>query len=532
MSRHSRSILGLSGLVLVAVACAGGARRPQQQPTDSAETLGHLGHIGREARATELFAAHCAVCHGERGAGDGPAYPWLFPAPRDFTAGRLRLASTDNGVPSDVDLERTLRRGIPGSAMPSFAWMPERDLEDLVWQVREVATAGLARRLRAEALAVGDGTAARSAGREARRRLTAGRTLASLGSLPDNDKVLEHGRRLYVEHCAGCHGSDGSGDEQPRYDEDGALNWARDFTAGFIKGGASPTELAWRIRTGLPGTAMPAFDFAPDELEALVAYVARLIPPGSETRLVHERNRVRVTKVDALPTDPADPFWEQAEWADLVLAPLRWNEEAVLGAELSAVHDGERIALAVRWHDASGGHRVFSDLAGPDGVALQLSKAEAPPLFGMGSVEHPTTIWHWQALRLSDVAGALDLLQRPPHARGEPFAGAARADTPLYDRTSAIPSTATGADELAASGVGEATRQSGELIEARPRWFDGRWTVVFTRELAPSEEATATQIALRPGEAVQLSLAVWNGAAGDRRGQKSISIWHALELER
>ena len=526
--KRNLSVLGLlSGVALAGWACAGAARE-SRQPEAAIE------HIGREARATELFAAHCAVCHGGRGAGDGPAYPWLFPPPRDFTAGRFRLASTDNGIPSDEDLMRTLRRGIPGSAMPAWGWLPERDLEDLVWQVRETAAAGIARRLRADALAVGDSFAMRSAGMDARERVRPGRLLPPLGSLPDNPEVLERGRELYVRDCAGCHASDGSGDSHPRLDENGTLNWPRDFTAGFIKGGATPTELAWRIRTGLPGTAMPGFSFEPDELEALVAYVAALIPPGSDKRLVHERRTLRASRVDTLPTEPADPAWEGRAWTDVVLSPLYWNEEAVLGAELTAVHDGERVAIAVRWHDSSGGHRVFSDLAGPDGVALQFSDAEVPTLFGMGSAEHPTTIWHWQALRISEVAGALDLLQRPPHTVGEPFAGAARPDVPLYDRTSAIPSTATGADELEVAGVGEPIEaQSGEAIEAAPLWFDGRWTVVFTRELElPSDDRGPAQIDLRPGTAVQFALAAWNGAAGDRRGQKSISIWHELELER
>lgn len=527
MSRRNLSVPAwLLGVGLAGGACTGAPPQVQQSEQSTSQ-------LGREVRAAELFAAHCAVCHGARGAGDGPAYSLLFPPPRDFTAGLFRLSSTDNGVPTDEDLERTLRRGIPGSAMPAWGWLPESDLDDLVWQVRELAAAGLARRLREDALAVGDGHGVRSASLDARQRLSAGRMLPPLGSIPANPEVLERGRDLYLQNCAECHAADGSGDDRPRFDDDGTLNWPRDFTAGFLKGGASPTELAWRIRTGLPGTAMPGFSLAPDELEALVAYVDSLIPPGSGKRLVHERRTVPVNRVETLPTGPMDSTWERGEWTDIVLAPLHWNDQAVLGAELSARHDGRRIAIAVRWHDASGELRVFSDLAGPDGAALQFSDAQVPTLFGMGSAEHPTTIWHWQALRISDVAGALDLLERPPHVVGEPFAGAARPDTPLYDRISALPPTSTEVDRLGASGVGEAVdRYSGEAIEAAPFHADGRWTVVFTRdlELAPGERQA--QIPLRPGSTVQFTLAVWNGAAGDRRGQKSIAIWHALELER
>jgi hypothetical protein len=38
---------------------------------------------------------------------------------------RYRLVSTWEGVPTDEDLYRTISRGMPGSAMPSWAHLPE-----------------------------------------------------------------------------------------------------------------------------------------------------------------------------------------------------------------------------------------------------------------------------------------------------------------------------------------------------------------------------------------------------------------------
>jgi len=38
-------------------------------------------------------------------------------------------------------------------------------------------------------------------------------------------------------------------------------------------------------------------------------------------------------------------------------------------------------------------------------------------------------------------------------------------------------------------------------------------------------------VRLKPGAQVSLAVAVWDGAGGDRNGQKSVSIWHQLELE-
>ena len=71
---------------------------------------------------TRLYARHCAVCHGPDGRGNGPAAPSMFPRPRDFTSGRFKYKSTAPGEPpTDDDLLRTVRDGLPASAMPYFA---------------------------------------------------------------------------------------------------------------------------------------------------------------------------------------------------------------------------------------------------------------------------------------------------------------------------------------------------------------------------------------------------------------------------
>ncbi|MDA1266149.1 MAG: hypothetical protein O2816_13795, partial [Planctomycetota bacterium] len=47
-------------------------------------------------RARGLYRDHCALCHGDRGEGDGPAAALLHPPARDFTLGFFRLATTEN----------------------------------------------------------------------------------------------------------------------------------------------------------------------------------------------------------------------------------------------------------------------------------------------------------------------------------------------------------------------------------------------------------------------------------------------------
>ena len=50
-----------------------------------------------------VYEAHCIECHGRTGRGDGPAAAMLMPRPRDFTAGKYKLRSTETGSIPTVD---------------------------------------------------------------------------------------------------------------------------------------------------------------------------------------------------------------------------------------------------------------------------------------------------------------------------------------------------------------------------------------------------------------------------------------------
>ncbi|MCF5468888.1 cytochrome c/FTR1 family iron permease [Pseudomonas syringae] len=67
------------------------------------------------ARGAPLYAQHCSVCHGDSGAGDGPAGIGLEPAPSDLrNATRLDRLSL-------YDLYNATGLGIAGTDMPAFA---------------------------------------------------------------------------------------------------------------------------------------------------------------------------------------------------------------------------------------------------------------------------------------------------------------------------------------------------------------------------------------------------------------------------
>lgn len=83
------------------------------------------------------------------------------------------------------------------------------------------------------------------------------------------------GEALFQRNCTFCHAADGTG-----------RNWIGAFlephprnlgASEFHKGGTSRARLAAAIRTGVPGTSMPAWEgvLAPNDIEAIAAYVSK-----------------------------------------------------------------------------------------------------------------------------------------------------------------------------------------------------------------------------------------------------------------
>jgi cytochrome c oxidase cbb3-type subunit I/II len=84
-----------------------------------------------------VYLQHCAACHGVKGDGAGPASVWLFPRPRNFSAGMFKIKSTPGmALPTDEDLLGTMTRGMPGSSMPSFSYLTENERRDAVQYIK------------------------------------------------------------------------------------------------------------------------------------------------------------------------------------------------------------------------------------------------------------------------------------------------------------------------------------------------------------------------------------------------------------
>ena len=107
----------------------------------------------RTGAAQGLYREHCVHCHGISGDGNGPTAAFLNPYPRDYRMGLYKFKSSKKGEkPTDDDLRRIINNGVPGTAMPSFALLPEAEVTALMGYVKYLSMRGeLERRLLAHA---------------------------------------------------------------------------------------------------------------------------------------------------------------------------------------------------------------------------------------------------------------------------------------------------------------------------------------------------------------------------------------------
>ncbi|HJQ97875.1 MAG TPA: c-type cytochrome, partial [Candidatus Polarisedimenticolaceae bacterium] len=162
----------------------------------------------------------------------------LNPHPRDLTETDFRFRTTPSGsAPLPADLERTIRRGLPGSAMPSFdALLSDAEIADLVAFIGSL----------------------RSPPDEA-----APEAMAIPAISPATPESISEGQALYTMlECWRCHGEKGDGrgpSAKGLVDDEGRPMRATDFRHDPLKGGRAPEDVARAILTGLNGSPMPSY---------------------------------------------------------------------------------------------------------------------------------------------------------------------------------------------------------------------------------------------------------------------------------
>ncbi|MGE3959503.1 MAG: c-type cytochrome [Vicinamibacterales bacterium] len=205
-----------------------------------------------------VYDAHCVECHGREGKGDGPAARTLVPQPRDFTIGRYKIRSTETGsLPTDADLVRSVKVGLPGSAMPGWdGILPEHEIVAVVQYIKSLSP-----RFAAELP----------------------EPVAPTTPVPASAESAARGATVYATlQCGKCHGDDGRGTGATATgftDDWGAPMAAANLTEPWtFRGGPGAADVYMRFRAGISGTPMPSYKGTASDRDMwdLANYVASL----------------------------------------------------------------------------------------------------------------------------------------------------------------------------------------------------------------------------------------------------------------
>ncbi|HVA45586.1 MAG TPA: c-type cytochrome [Pirellulales bacterium] len=309
----------VGALILLAAMCLGCQRQVELQYVSSKEVLDLSGPLQQRVReildkncgtpvrpkllgdesadvthlrrGAAIYQKRCVACHGATGDGNGEAAAYLSPRPRDYRRGIFKFTSTPYGAkPRREDLRRTLRHGAKGTSMPSFAQLPEDELEAVLDYVLVLTHRGeLELQLAVEADnedEISDEALEESITmivgqwKEAKQQAVWPLTKMPLYS----EESVALGKKAFLTEEAGCykcHGSDGRGrttdNAQGFNDVWGVKTRAADLTAGMFHGGNRPEDIYRRIFSGINGTPMPSFEAKlskePDTFWHLVHYV-------------------------------------------------------------------------------------------------------------------------------------------------------------------------------------------------------------------------------------------------------------------
>lgn len=235
---------------------------------------------------------------------------------------------------------------------------------------------------------------------------------------------------------------------------------------------------------------------------------------------------------------PWDGFWDAVPSADVPLSAQTLtppNGGRGLTMTARAVHDGGSLYVLVEWSDTTPDRSVGRTQDFSDAAAVQFPESATTqvPAFCMGDPTAGVNIWHWRAAWQRDVTKATApavadrypgaVVDEYPFADDPVFAPGTALENPVSDaaRTSA-------ADNLVAGGFGSLTPDPLADVHGWGEWRDGRWRVVFSRPLAVGRDGN---VELHTDTWTDMAFAVWDGAADERDGMKSVANFVTLDVE-
>jgi len=141
----------------------------------------------------------------------------------------------------------------------------------------------------------------------------------------------------------------------------------------------------------------------------------------------------------------------------------------------------------------------------------------------MGAKGEPVNVWQWRAEWQAELDGRRDLEARQPLTEG---VWISPTDRILKNQQPGISSGLINTSErieYIAEGYSTLTKQVQQDVDAKGRYVDGKYTVIFLRDLVRTDLSDAE---FKGGKQTYINVAVWNGHEGNVDGMKSLTfLW-------
>ncbi len=239
---------------------------------------------------------------------------------------------------------------------------------------------------------------------------------------------------------------------------------------------------------------------------------------------------------NAIPLDdPSADVWGKGSPIQVPLSgqntvPPRGGGEGTVTAR--ALHYDGKLYVRMEWSDATKDESTSMQNEFTDAAAVQfpVEHGESVPAFCMGNPDAPVNIWQWKAAwQTGTGASVLDVQEAYPNIAVDLY--------PFEDEPEFYPAAASGnivmradrtsaADNLLAGTFGTLTAAEDQIVAGMGAWDDGKWRVVFSRDLLVGDEYAQ----FAEGDSTNVAFAVWNGANAERDGMKSVSQFMTLEV--
>lgn len=235
---------------------------------------------------------------------------------------------------------------------------------------------------------------------------------------------------------------------------------------------------------------------------------------------------------------------------------LLWQrQKATESISVKALHDGKKIAFLLEWEDPVVNAKFIRHDDFTDAVAVQFALTEPRGHFSMGSKEDPVNIWQWRLDRQIDLEKFHDMedvytgmvrddyqFAHPDYPKSlEKEGHLPISSAQFHDKTYitgwgagnqfSSPTRPRAVEDLNAGGFStlEIQEPGDQGVAGQGIWTNGNWQVVFIRSMKTVSEKDAP---FEEGKQFSIAFAVWDGERQDRDGQKAVSYWQILEIEK